>query len=187
MFGPPGAGIGTQAEVLRDRYGIAHLSTGDMLRAAVAADTDLGREAKVIMDRGDLVPDDVICGVVAERIDQPDCANGFILDGFPRTLGHAEHLDQMLKEKGKQVDRVVQIKVPDGVLVDRIKKRIAETGGSRSDDSVETLTNRLAVYHEQTAPVLPYYASKGVLMEIDGQASIDEVSKSIFANLEQAS
>ena len=179
LFGPPGAGKGTQAERLKVKYNLAHLSTGDMLRAAVAAGTDIGKQAKAIMDAGQLVSDDVMCGVVADRIEEPDCADGFMLDGFPRTLGQAGALDEMLSAKGKVIDHVVQIDVPDAVLTGRIEKRAAETGGTRADDNVETLQKRLAVYHEQTAPVLPFYENKGLLRKIDGMQSIDEVSQAI--------
>jgi adenylate kinase len=181
LFGPPGAGKGTQADILKHDLGLAHLSTGDMLRAAVAAETELGRQAKAIMAEGKLVPDEVVTGVVADRIDAPDCANGFILDGFPRTLPQAEALDTMLSEKGKRLDAVVEVRVPDEVLISRIEKRAAETGGERADDNAETLKRRLAVYHEQTAPVLPYYERRGVLRVIDGDRPVEEVTAAIEA------
>ncbi|NBB69715.1 MAG: adenylate kinase [Alphaproteobacteria bacterium] len=183
LFGPPGAGKGTQADILKRDLGLAHLSTGDMLRAAVAAETELGLQAKAIMEEGKLVPDEVITGVVADRIDAPDCANGFILDGFPRTLPQAEALDTMLAEKGKRLHAVVEVRVPDEVLISRIEKRAAETGGERADDNAETLKRRLAVYHEQTAPVLPYYESRGVLHVIDGDRPVEEVTAAIKAAL----
>ncbi len=183
LFGPPGAGKGTQAAILKRDLGIAHLSTGDMLRAAVAAETELGRQAKAIMEAGKLVPDDVITGVVAERIDEPDCAAGFILDGFPRTLPQAEALDTMLEKKGRRLDAVVEVRVPDAVLLSRIEKRAAESGGERADDNAETLKRRLEVYHEQTAPVLPYYARAGLLHVIDGDRPIEEVTAAIKAVL----
>ena len=179
LFGPPGAGKGTQALRLKERHDLAHLSTGDMLRAAVAAGSELGKQAKVIMDAGKLVSDEIICGVVADRIEEPDCAAGFVLDGFPRTLAQAQALDAMLEKKGKSIDKVLVIEVDDGALVARIEKRVAETGGARSDDNVETLTKRLRVYHEQTAPVLPYYRAKGLVAAVDGMAAIDEVTKEI--------
>jgi len=181
LFGPPGAGKGTQADILKHDLGLAHLSTGDMLRAAVAAETELGLQAKAIMEEGKLVPDEVITGVVADRIDAPDCADGFILDGFPRTLPQAEALDTMLAEKGKRLDAVVEVRVPDEVLISRIEKRAAETGGERADDNAETLKRRLAVYHEQTAPVLPYYERKGLLHVIDGDRPVEAVTEAIKA------
>jgi len=179
LFGPPGAGKGTQAEILRRDLEIAHLSTGDMLRAAVAAETQVGLEAKSIMEAGKLVPDEVICGVVAERIEEPDCAHGFILDGFPRTLAQAEALDALLAAKGKKIDAVIEVRVPDQVLVGRIETRAAQTGGARADDNAHTLKQRLAVYHEQTAPVLPYYERTGVLHVVDGNRPIEEVTAAI--------
>lgn len=185
LFGPPGAGKGTQAARLVQKYGLAHLSTGDMLRAAVAAGTELGRKAKAIMDRGELVPDDVIVGLVAERIDQPDCARGFVLDGFPRTIAQAEALERMLAEKGRRLDAVIELAVDDDALVERIEKRSAETGGARSDDNVETLKRRLAVYHEQTAPVLQWYRERGLLHTVDGMRSIAEVAAQIDRILEE--
>ena len=183
LFGPPGAGKGTQADILKRDLGVAHLSTGDMLRAAVAAETEVGLQAKAIMAEGKLVPDEIITGVVADRIEEPDCANGFILDGFPRTLPQAESLDAMLAEKGKTLDAVVEVRVPDAVLISRIEKRAAETGGERADDNAETLKRRLAVYHEQTAPVLPYYERKGLLRVIDGDRPVEEVTAAIEAAL----
>lgn len=183
LFGPPGAGKGTQATRLKEKHRLAHLSTGDMLRTAIAEGTELGKQAKSIMDRGDLVPDDIICGVVAERIDEPDCANGFILDGFPRTLPQAEALDEMLASKGRIIDAVIQIKVDEKILVERIRKRAAESGESRGDDTVEVLKNRLDVYNAQTAPVLPYYERQGMLRRVDGMQSIDAVSTAIESHL----
>lgn len=156
------------------------LSTGDMLRAAVAAGTETGRKAKEIMDRGDLVPDQVVVGIISERIDSPDCAKGFILDGFPRNQAQAEALDQMLKQKGKRLDAVVELKVDETILFDRIRTRAAETadktGAARADDSEETLRNRLQVYHAQTAPLLPYYKAQGKLHSIDGMQGIEQVA-----------
>jgi adenylate kinase len=179
LFGAPGAGKGTQAERLVSRFGLVQLSTGDMLRAAIAAGTALGLRAKDIMDRGELVSDDIIVGMIANRMDD-DCANGVILDGFPRTVAQAEALDQMLADKGKMLDAVIEIRVDEDALFARIENRAAETGGARSDDNAETLRKRLAVYHENTAPLLPYYAEKGVLQTVDGMASIDDV----FAQIE---
>lgn len=176
LLGPPGAGKGTQAQTLVDRHGLVQLSTGDMLRAAVSAGTELGKQAKVIMDRGDLVSDDIMVGLISERVDQPDCANGFILDGFPRTVAQAEALDQMLEEKGLKIDHVIELKVDEEILFDRIRTRASESGETRSDDNEETLKKRLGVYHEQTAPILPYYKDKGALKTIDGMASIEDVT-----------
>ena len=189
LFGPPGAGKGTQAQLLQERHGLVQLSTGDMLRAAVAAGTDLGRRAKSIMDAGNLVDDDLMIAIISDRIDQPDCANGFILDGFPRTIPQAEGLDRMLAEKDLKLDRVIEIEVDDQALFARIEGRAQETasaGQQRADDNAETLRKRLAVYHEQTAPVLPYYESKGMLTKVDGMAKIEEVSRQIEAILQVA-
>lgn len=183
LFGPPGAGKGTQADILKQEFGLAHLSTGDMLRAAVAAGTEVGRQAKAIMDEGKLVPDPVMIGVIGDRIREADCAKGFILDGFPRTLGQAEALDGLLDETGCTLDAVVEVRVPDEVLVGRITKRAAETGGARTDDNAETLKRRLAVYHEQTAPVLPYYAERGQLRVVNGDRPMEEVTAAIKAAL----
>jgi adenylate kinase len=179
LLGPPGAGKGTQAQRMVDRYGVVQLSTGDMLRAAVAAGTPIGLKAKAIMDRGDLVPDDVMIAIIADRIDRPDCANGFILDGFPRTVAQAEALSKLLAEKGLGLDAVVEISVDDAILRDRIVGRAKETGGARADDTVETLTKRLAVYHAQTAPVAEYYRVKGMLKSVDGMGTMDQVTSAI--------
>jgi len=184
LFGPPGAGKGTQALRIKERFGLAHLSTGDMLRDAVAAGTDIGKQAKAVMDAGKLVSDEIICGVVSERIEQPDCARGFILDGFPRTVPQAHALDQMLARKKKKIDAVLLIQVDDDALVERIENRSRESGGARSDDNVETLKKRLQVYYDQTAPVLPVYRDKGLIRTIDGMASIDEVTSEIERVLE---
>ena len=178
LFGAPGAGKGTQAERLVAGRDLVQLSTGDMLRAAIAAGTDLGLRAKDIMDRGDLVSDDIIVGMIAGRIDD-DCANGVILDGFPRTVAQAHALDEMMDSKGLALDCVIEIKVDEAALFARIENRAAETGGTRSDDNADTLRKRLAVYHENTAPLLPYYADKGVLKTVDGMNSIDEVAAQI--------
>ncbi len=185
LFGPPGAGKGTQAARLKEKYGLAHLATGDMLRAAVAAGSELGRKVEKIMERGELVPDEMVVALIAERIEQPDCEKGFILDGFPRTRAQAEALDRMLAEHGKRIDAVIEIKVDDDRLIDRIRKRIAESGAVRSDDNEETLKKRLEVYHQQTAPLLPYYRERGVLYTVDGMQPIDEVTRQIEAILDR--
>ena len=179
LFGAPGAGKGTQAKRLVEARGLVQLSTGDMLRAAIDAGTELGLRAKEIMDRGDLVSDEIILGMIAERMDSPDCANGVILDGFPRTVAQAGGLDAMLEERGLALDHVIEISVDEDALFARIENRAAETGGSRADDNAETLRKRLAVYHENTAPLLPYYDGKGLLKTVDGMNSIDEVGQAI--------
>ena len=179
LFGAPGAGKGTQAKRLVEARGLVQLSTGDMLRAAIDAGTELGLRAKEIMDRGDLVSDEIILAMIAERMDSPDCANGVILDGFPRTVAQAEGLDAMLEERGLALDHVIEISVDEGALFARIENRAAETGGSRADDNAETLRKHLAVYHENTAPLLPYYDGKGLLKTVDGMNSIDEVGQAI--------
>ena len=181
LLGPPGAGKGTQAKRIENAHGMVQLSTGDMLRAAVASGSALGQEAKRVMDAGELMSDALMVQMISDRIDRPDCAKGFILDGFPRTTGQAEALDRMLAAKGLKLDAVIRLKVDDEALVGRIETRIAETSESerRSDDSVETLRQRLKVYHEQTAPLLPYYEGKGVLRTVNGMAGIDAVAASI--------
>ena len=184
LFGPPGAGKGTQAQMLVSEFGMVQLSTGDMLRAAIAAETELGLKVKSIMDAGQLVSDDIMIGMIAERMDAPECANGVILDGFPRTLPQAEALDAMFAEKGITLDKVIEIVVDEAALFDRIEKRAAETGGARGDDNAEVLAKRLKVYHENTAPVLPYYREQGSFVQIDGMQSIDEVGKQLKAALQ---
>lgn len=202
LIGPPGAGKGTQAKRLEDAYGIVQLSTGDMLRAAVASGSALGQKAKDIMDRGDLVPDDLIIDMISDRIGDDDCAQGFILDGFPRTVRQAEALTMMLADKGLSLDHVLELAVDDEAMVTRITGRYtcAKCGHGyhdefkkpsvdgtcdkcgateftrRADDNEETVRNRLGAYHEQTAPILSFYKEKGVLKSVDGMADIDEVT-----------
>lgn len=180
LLGPPGAGKGTQAKTLEQRFDITQLSTGDMLRKAVADDTSVGRIAKDIMERGDLVPDELVVSIISERISAADCANGFILDGFPRNVSQAQALDKMLAQKDIKLDAVVELEVDDAILIDRIEKRASETeGGPRADDNAEALKQRLAVYHEQTAPLIKYYSERGSLRGVDGMADIDVVAGQI--------
>jgi adenylate kinase len=188
LLGPPGAGKGTQAQRLVDRYGIVQLSTGDMLRAAVKAETPTGLQVKDIMARGDLCPDTLVVEAVADRISQPDAHRGFILDGFPRTVAQAEALDRMLEEKGLELDVVVELKVDEAILLKRIEKRVAETAARgeplRADDNAEALKKRLDAYRRQTAPLIGYYAGRGMLRTIDGMAPIEEVSAALAALLD---
>ncbi|MGB2594897.1 MAG: adenylate kinase [Pseudolabrys sp.] len=183
LLGPPGAGKGTQAQGLIAKHGIVQLSTGDMLRTAVAAGTPVGLRAKSIMERGELVPDDVVVAIIADRIDQHDAKRGFVLDGFPRTVPQAEALDRLLAERGLKLDAVIELKVDEGILLQRIEKRIADMTARgekiRSDDNPEVLKGRLFAYREQTAPLVGYYASKGLLGRVDGMAAVDDVSGQI--------
>lgn len=179
LLGPPGAGKGTQAKVLIDTYGIPQLSTGDILRSAIAAKTPMGLAAKEVMDRGDLVSDDIVNGIVSERLDKDDCKPGFVLDGFPRTIPQAEALEKMLAEKGMALDAVVEITADADVLVDRIAKRARESGVARGDDNPEVLRNRLDVYRQQTAPLVDHYRGKGLLRTVDGMAAVDDVTAAI--------
>nr|WP_321459539.1 adenylate kinase [uncultured Cohaesibacter sp.] len=180
LLGPPGAGKGTQAERLVKDFNIRQLSTGEMLRAAVAAKTPVGLKVEKILESGELVSDDVVCAIISDRIEQADCANGFILDGFPRTIAQAEALDKLLEEKALKLDAVVEIRVDEGILLSRIEKRAAETvGGARADDNAESLKKRLAVYGEQTAPLIDYYGKTGLLKTVDGMQDIDSVAASI--------
>ncbi|WP_169568534.1 adenylate kinase [Sneathiella limimaris] len=205
LLGAPGAGKGTQAQRLQDKHGIVQLSTGDMLRAAVKAGTEIGLKAKAVMERGELVSDDIMTGIISDRLDQPDCEKGAILDGFPRTEAQAEALDKMLAEKNLSLNVVIEMKTDDEVLVERITGRYTcancgagyhdtflkpakegvcdKCGGTefsrRSDDKAETVKSRLEAYHKQTAPLLPYYREKGILKQVDGMAEIDEVTRQI--------
>jgi adenylate kinase len=210
LLGPPGAGKGTQAEIISQKRGLARLSTGDMLRAAVKAGTEVGRTAKAIMDRGELVPDAVVIKIIEQRIAEPDCARGFILDGFPRTLNQAAALDQLLKAHGKELDAVIEMKVDDAALIERIagrfscakcgagyhdsfKRPVREgvcdvCGGAqfvrRADDNAETVKTRLMAYYRETAPLIGYYFARSKLRTVDGMPSIADVERQIEQVLE---
>ncbi len=190
LLGPPGAGKGTQAQRLVDKHGIPQLSTGDMLRAAVAAKTPVGVQAKAVMDAGELVSDAIVNAIVAERIEQPDCAKGFILDGYPRTLAQADAVQAMLEERGLWLDTVLELFVDDKALVGRIVKRAkdAEAAGQpvRKDDNPQVFDERLREYYKKTAPLIGYYYAKGLLKSVDGMADIDAVTKSIEGVLKNA-
>ena len=209
FLGPPGAGKGTQAQRVAAAHGLVQLSTGDMLRAAVAAGTEVGLKAKVVMEAGELVSDDIVVAIVADRIAGPDCAGGFVLDGFPRTVAQAEALDTVLDGNGMRIDHVVEMTVDDDALVERISGRFScvacgaayhdrfnrpkvegvcdACGGGefvrREDDNAETVATRLGAYHAQTAPLLPYYRDRGALRPVDGMAEIDAVTRQIEAVL----
>ena len=212
LLGPPGAGKGTQAKRIEQAYGVVQLSTGDMLRAAVAAGTGIGRKAKAVMDSGGLVSDDIVVAIISERISQPDCAGGFILDGFPRTVAQAEALEEMLSERGLTIDRVIRMEVDDAALVERLSGRFSCAacgaayhdsfnrpktegvcdicGGSkftrREDDAPDTVGARLEAYHQQTAPLVPFYSGQGSFRAVDGMAGIDEVTSQINAAIDNA-
>jgi adenylate kinase len=190
LFGPPGAGKGTQAKLLTERRGLPQLSTGDMLRAAIAAGSEVGRHAKAIMDRGDLVSDDIVIDSIADRLSERDCANGAIFDGFPRTIAQAEALDRLLEGRGKKIDLAIELKVNDEVLIQRSENRVKEMQAAgrnpRSDDTPETLRNRLEIYYKNTAPLIAYYRHQGKLKTVDGMAPIADVAKAIAALLDAA-
>ena len=182
LFGAAGAGKGAQAERISSLYGMAHLSTGEMLRSAIASGSDLGARAKETIDRGELISDDIIVKIVDARMDEDDCGKGVILDGFPRTVAQAKALDEMLVGKGLTLDHVIEIEVDELALFSRIENRAAErrrTGIARSDDSADILRKRLAVYHENSAPLLPFYKAKGLLRSVDGMATIEGVATQI--------
>ena len=183
LLGPPGSGKGTQAQRLVQRYGIVQLSTGEMLRAAVAAGTPVGLKAKDIMAGGGLVPDDIVVGIISDRIEQPDAKQGFILDGFPRTVPQAEALDDLLKHKHMKLDAVVELRVNESALVQRVETRAAETRARgeevRIDDTSEVLIKRLATYRAQTEPLIHYYSEKRKLLTVDGMMTIEEVTREI--------
>ena len=205
LLGPPGSGKGTQAKRIEQIHGITQLATGDMLRSATLSGSELGLRVKSIMDTGQLVPDDIIIDMIADRIDQPDCRNGFVLDGFPRTLAQAQALDQMLAKRGRRLDHVIEFEVDEAALVDRLAGRFTcqQCGASyherdnrpkvdgvcdvcgaceficRADDRPETVKARLDVYHRQTAPILPYYRERDILRRVNGMAEIDSVTRAI--------
>ena len=211
LLGPPGAGKGTQAQRLVERFGIVQISTGEMLRAAVKAGSALGTQAKAVMEAGELVPDELMVALIAERIEQPDCARGFILDGFPRTVAQAEALDRMLAERGLTLDRVVAMEVDEEALIERIVGRFscADCGAGyherfnppategvcdqcdgtnftrRADDNRETMVARLAAYREQTAPIIPHYEGSGRFVRVDGAGGIEVISADIVAALRE--
>jgi len=212
LLGPPGAGKGTQAKEIANRHGLVQLSTGDMLRAAVKAGTEVGKKAKAIMEKGELVSDEIVIGIISDRIDEPDCQNGFILDGFPRTLAQASALDDLLARKGKTLDAVVDLKVDAKRLVERIVGRytcakcgegyhdtfkkpktegVCDVCGSteftrRADDNAETVTTRLMAFYRDTSPLIGYYYCKGNLRSVDGMAPIDKVASAIETILAEA-
>jgi adenylate kinase len=184
LFGPPGAGKGTQAKILTETRGLPQLSTGDMLRAAISAGTPLGLRCKALLDKGELVPDEVVIDIIGQRYDQPDCAGGAVFDGFPRTIPQAEALDKLLERRQRQIDVVLELKVDDAVLLARVEQRIRQGGVLRSDDTPETLAHRLQVYYKNTAPLIGYYQAQGKLKTVDGMAPVAEVTSQIAQKLD---
>jgi len=188
LFGPPGAGKGTQAKLLTEHRCLPQLSTGDMLRAAIAAGSELGRHAKVIMDRGDLVSDEIVIGIIADRLNKRDCVQGTIFDGFPRTIPQAEALDRLLEGRGQKIDLAIELKVNDEVLIQRSENRVKEMQAAgqtpRSDDTPETLRARLEVYYKNTAPLIDFYRRQGKLKSVDGMEPIETVTRQIAETLE---
>ena len=183
LFGPPGAGKGTQAKLLKESRGLPQLSTGDMLRAAIQHGTPLGLRSKALIEKGELVPDEVVIDIIGQRYDEPDCAGGAVFDGFPRTIAQAQALDEMLAERGRKIDLVLELKVDDAVLLSRVEQRIKEGGILRSDDTPETLAHRLGVYYRNTAPLIDFYRAQGKLKSVDGMAPITTVTAEIAAVL----
>lgn len=181
LLGPPGSGKGTQATLLKDRLEIAHISTGDLLRAAVAAETELGKIAKATMDAGELVSDDLVLQLLEERLNQSDVARGYILDGYPRNLAQAEALDQLLTRLNQRIDHALALNVDEEQIVQRLAQRASEQG--RTDDSEDVVRHRLHVYQEQTAPVASYYENQGLLTNIDGVGSVEEINQRLQAAL----
>jgi len=184
LFGPPGAGKGTQSKILTEKRGLPQLSTGDMLRAAIEAGTPLGLACKALMANGELVPDETVIGIIGERYDQPDCKNGAVFDGFPRTIPQAHALDKMLSERGRKIDLVLELRVDDAVLLSRVEARIKAGGALRADDTPETLAHRLGVYYRNTAPLLDYYRAQGKLHTVDGMAPVEAVTAEIAVVLD---
>jgi adenylate kinase len=184
LFGPPGAGKGTQAKILSETRSLPQLSTGDMLRAAVAAGSPLGLRVKEILAKGELVSDELVIGIIGQRYDQPDCKNGAVFDGFPRTIPQAEALDTMLAARGRKIDLVLELKVDDAVLLSRVEARIKAGGVMRSDDTPETLAHRLGVYYKNTAPLLDFYRARGKLTTLDGMAPIETVTADVAGSLD---
>jgi adenylate kinase len=187
LLGAPGAGKGTQSQRLVDKHGVVQLSTGDMLRAAIKAQTPIGLKAKDIMARGELVPDDIVVGIVADRLEQPDAKNGFVLDGFPRTVAQAEALDRLLAQKGIDLHGVIELKVDEGILLSRIEKRLKDMQARgepvRPDDNPESFKIRLDAYRAQTAPLVEYYRARGRLRTVNGMSDVEDVSRAIDAEL----
>jgi adenylate kinase len=187
ILGPPGAGKGTQSQALAAKRGLVQLSTGDMLRAAIRAGSEVGLKAKAIIAAGQLAPDDVVIGIVADRIEQPDCRGGFILDGFPRTLAQAAALEELLRSRGRRIDAVIELRVDDSILIQRIEQRAREAVAAgetvRADDNAEALRTRLLAYYRETAPLIGYYFAKGQLHSVDGMAPVEAVCHQIDAVL----